>query len=254
MTNTLNAAGPSPVPPGRLPGLVRSADQRPRRHHHARRAAVRSHHRRHARQRGEGAAVHDARSASRSSARCSAGTPTSRSTPSTACSSTTRERRQARASIVRGLRAVSDFEYEFQMALMNRRLEPHDRDRVHDAGRAVHLHQLAADQGSVRARRPVHGLVPRARRSSGCARRSAREEDVEDVRHARRTHADAIAPSPTMKVAAEVDRLRRAGVEVVDFGAGEPDFADAGARQGARRTRPSTRTSRSTRRRPASPS
>jgi pantetheine-phosphate adenylyltransferase len=26
--------------------------------------------------------------------------------------------------IVRGLRAVSDFEYEFQMALMNRRLSP----------------------------------------------------------------------------------------------------------------------------------
>jgi pantetheine-phosphate adenylyltransferase len=27
-------------------------------------------------------------------------------------------------AIVRGLRAVSDFEYEFQMALMNRRLNP----------------------------------------------------------------------------------------------------------------------------------
>ena len=27
--------------------------------------------------------------------------------------------------IVRGLRAISDFEYEFQMALMNRRLNPH---------------------------------------------------------------------------------------------------------------------------------
>jgi pantetheine-phosphate adenylyltransferase len=26
--------------------------------------------------------------------------------------------------IVRGLRAISDFEYEFQMALMNRRLDP----------------------------------------------------------------------------------------------------------------------------------
>ena len=33
--------------------------------------------------------------------------------------------RQVRASmIVRGLRAVSDFEYEFQMALMNRNLDP----------------------------------------------------------------------------------------------------------------------------------
>ena len=34
-----------------------------------------------------------------------------------------------------------------------------------------------------------------------------------------------IASSPTMAVTATVDRLRRAGVEVIDFGAGEPDFA-----------------------------
>lgn len=33
-----------------------------------------------------------------------------------------------------------------------------------------------------------------------------------------------IATSPTMKVAAEADRLRRNGVDVVDLGAGEPDF------------------------------
>src|SRR5262245_19861008 len=33
------------------------------------------------------------------------------------------ERRQAQV-IVRGLRAISDFEFEFQMALMNRRLKP----------------------------------------------------------------------------------------------------------------------------------
>jgi aspartate aminotransferase len=34
-----------------------------------------------------------------------------------------------------------------------------------------------------------------------------------------------LSGSPTMKVTAAVDRLRRAGVEVIDFGAGEPDFA-----------------------------
>ena len=34
-----------------------------------------------------------------------------------------------------------------------------------------------------------------------------------------------IASSPTMKVTATVDRLRRAGVEVIDLGAGEPDFS-----------------------------
>ena len=43
------------------------------------------------------------------------------------------------------------------------------------------------------------------------------------TRLARRTAR--IATSPTMKVTATVDRLRREGVEVIDFGAGEPDFA-----------------------------
>jgi pantetheine-phosphate adenylyltransferase len=33
-------------------------------------------------------------------------------------------RRKGACAIVRGLRAISDFEYEFQMALMNRRLSP----------------------------------------------------------------------------------------------------------------------------------
>jgi len=34
-----------------------------------------------------------------------------------------------------------------------------------------------------------------------------------------------IASSSTMKVTATVDRLRRSGIEVIDFGAGEPDFS-----------------------------
>jgi pantetheine-phosphate adenylyltransferase len=38
-------------------------------------------------------------------------------------------RRQGASALVRGLRAVSDFEYEFQMALMNRRLD-HDLETV----------------------------------------------------------------------------------------------------------------------------
>jgi len=33
-------------------------------------------------------------------------------------------RKRGATSVVRGLRAVADFEYEFQLALMNRRLEP----------------------------------------------------------------------------------------------------------------------------------
>lgn len=34
-------------------------------------------------------------------------------------------RRKAASAIVRGIRAISDYEYELRMALMNRRLEPH---------------------------------------------------------------------------------------------------------------------------------
>jgi aspartate aminotransferase len=34
-----------------------------------------------------------------------------------------------------------------------------------------------------------------------------------------------VSVSPTMKVAAEAERLRRQGVDIVDLGAGEPDFA-----------------------------
>src|SRR2546428_5232695 len=34
-----------------------------------------------------------------------------------------------------------------------------------------------------------------------------------------------ITASPTMAITATVDRLRRAGIDIVDFGAGEPDFS-----------------------------
>src|SRR5437868_13605476 len=33
-----------------------------------------------------------------------------------------------------------------------------------------------------------------------------------------------VTGSATMKVAAEADRLKRSGIQIVDFGAGEPDF------------------------------
>jgi pantetheine-phosphate adenylyltransferase len=69
------------------------------------------------------------------------------------------ERRQAKA-IVRGLRAVSDFEYEFQMALMNRRLN----------GKIETVFMMPAEQYSYISSRlikevfalggRVHGLVP----------------------------------------------------------------------------------------------
>ena len=57
-------------------------------------------------------------------------------------------RRGAQAILLRGIRAISDYEYELQMALMNRRLQPGDRDRVPDGGRGVFVHQLATGEGS----------------------------------------------------------------------------------------------------------
>jgi pantetheine-phosphate adenylyltransferase len=69
------------------------------------------------------------------------------------------QRRQAQV-IVRGLRAVSDFEYEFQMALMNRRLN----------GKIETVFMMPAEQYSYISSRlikevfalggRVHGLVP----------------------------------------------------------------------------------------------
>ena len=47
-----------------------------------------------------------------------------------------------RRAIVRGLRAVSDFEYEFQMALMNRRLNARIETVFMMPAAAVQLHQL----------------------------------------------------------------------------------------------------------------
>src|SRR5581483_1318651 len=134
------------------------------------------------------------------------------------------------------------------------------RDRLHDGGRAVLLHELAPREGS----RELRGRCPEVRpRIRPRALRRAPEERVAPLNrggevHARgkgpRASSPAIArgglrargvpvrfapeathvrlakriglvkPSATLAVTAEVARLRATGVEVVDFGAGEPDF------------------------------
>ncbi len=64
--------------------------------------------------------------------------------------------------IVRGLRAVSDFDYEFQMAGMNYRLDSGDRDGVPDGERAASVHRLAAGEGGRVSRRRHRQLRPAA--------------------------------------------------------------------------------------------
>jgi hypothetical protein len=72
---------------------------------------------------------------------------------------TRRHRRQA-GIIIRGIRAVSDYEYELQMALMNRRLEPEIETffmlpAEHYSYLSSRLvRELAQNQG------PLDGLVP----------------------------------------------------------------------------------------------
>jgi len=69
------------------------------------------------------------------------------------------ERRKAQV-IVRGLRAVSDFEFEFQMALMNQRLNPHiETVFMMPAEQYTYISsRLIKEVFSLGGR--VHGLVP----------------------------------------------------------------------------------------------
>lgn len=69
------------------------------------------------------------------------------------------ERRQAQV-VVRGLRAISDFEFEFQMALMNRRLKPQiETVFMMPAEQYTYISsRLIKEVFSLGGR--VHGLVP----------------------------------------------------------------------------------------------
>ena len=130
------------------------------------------------------------------------------------------ERRQADA-IVRGLRAVSDFDYEYQMAQMNRRLNGRIETVFLLPARTVRLHQLAPREGSVHARRVGAG----ARATSGRST-AARKAPLGDSRMERilADRMGRVSSSPTMRVLVEAEKLRQRGIDVVEFGAGEPDF------------------------------
>src|SRR4030095_4514155 len=100
--------------------------------------------------------------------------------------------------------------------------QPGRRDDLHDARRALHVCELASRQGSSVARR-----IGQGDRSGNCRAAAAREEaragDVEGL-NMLAARATRISVSPTMKVAAEAMALKAKGVDVIDLGAGEPDF------------------------------
>ena len=87
------------------------------------------------------------------------------------------ERRRAQV-IVRGLRAVSDFEFEFQMALMNQRLKPKiETVFMMPAEKYTYISsRLIKEVFSLGGR--VHGLVPDLVESRLRAKRSARARSL----------------------------------------------------------------------------
>ena len=152
--------------------------------------------------------------------------------------------------VLRGIRAVSDYEYELQMALMNRKLEP----------TLETVFMMPADKYSYVSSRlvrevaqiggPVKGLVPEVveqklreklepaykfhdemQAATARASRRKREKEEENMTTAitealkLTDRINRIEPSATMAVVAEADKLRAQGIDVVDFGAGEPHFA-----------------------------
>ena len=79
-------------------------------------------------------------------------------------------RRIGAGVILRGLRTLSDMEYEFSMTLTNHRLDPGDRDRLPDGRRRICPRLQFADQAGRPLRRPrgtgaLRALEPRRRRS-----------------------------------------------------------------------------------------
>ena len=60
-------------------------------------------------------------------------------------------------AILRGIRAISDYEYELQMALMNRKLQPGAGDGIHDARRKIFVPEFAPGARGRSARR-IHRL------------------------------------------------------------------------------------------------
>ena len=65
-------------------------------------------------------------------------------------------------AIIRGLRAISDFDYEFQLAWMNRKLAPGHRDRVSLPERAILIREFDTRQRDRSARPQRRGIRARA--------------------------------------------------------------------------------------------
>ena len=126
-------------------------------------------------------------------------------------------RRKNAQVIVRGIRAVTDYEYELQMALMNRRLAPGiETVFMMPAENYSYLSsqlvkEIAGHGGS------ITGLVPEL------VEKRLKEKFKKTIMKLA-TRMSRISVSGTMMVSEKAIQLREQGIDVVDFGAGEPDF------------------------------
>ena len=135
-------------------------------------------------------------------------------------------RKRGAGVILRGIRAVSDYEYELQMALMNRKLEPRLETVFMLPGQAYSYLSSKLVREIAQLGGPLKGLVPtvveeRLRAKIAMNKRaSQRQENTVQLTD----RINRIQISPTSAVIAEADKLKAKGVDIADFGPGEPDF------------------------------
>ena len=132
--------------------------------------------------------------------------------------------RRGAGVILRGIRAISDYENELQMALMNRRLQAGLETAFLLAGEAFSFISSRLVKEVIGLGGNITGLVPPMVERR--LRERLKKDDTYLCKHLPQplNAFRAISVSSTMKVMADADKLRREGVDVVDFSAGEPDF------------------------------
>ena len=123
--------------------------------------------------------------------------------------------------VIRGLRAISDFEYEFQMAMMNHRLKPKLETFFMMTGESEFYTSSRLVKEVVSLGGNVAGLVP-DNVLKKLKEKFKRLRNFAMTVLAERTKL--IKPSVTLAIAAKAGKLRAEGIDVVNFSAGEPDF------------------------------
>ena len=145
-------------------------------------------------------------------------------------------------AVLRGIRAISDYEYELQMALMNRKLHPElETVFMMPADKYSYLssrlvREVAQLGGSIKGsgagdgRKKAQTKIGPGNQTTTRVGNGRWENEYDSSREAiaplkLTERINRIQPSATMAVVAEADKLRQQGVDVVDLSVGEPHFS-----------------------------